>query len=72
MLEDVNFANHMYTKISDLKFNRSISDSDEKIKYNENNFSRMSEDSNIKMGKTSDLDFLTYEEDNSVIVKKKK
>ena len=72
MLEDVNFANHMYTKISDLQFNRSISDSDEKLKYNENNFGRMSEDSNIKMGKSVDLDFLRYEEDNLVSVKKKK
>jgi hypothetical protein len=59
MLEDINFANHMYTKISDLKFNKSMSDNNnnndkslsdnnnEKIKYND--FSRMSDNNNEKI-----------------------
>jgi hypothetical protein len=66
MFDDVNFANHMYTKISDLKLNKSISDSEEKIKYNENNFSRMEEDTKIKSGsKNTDFDYLYYEENNN-------
>ncbi len=43
MIEDMNFANHMYTKISDLKLNN-----DEKLKYNEDNLNRMSEDNNYR------------------------
>ena len=32
MLEDINFANHMYTKISDLKFNK-IKDENSDLNY---------------------------------------
>ena len=83
MLEDINFANHMYTKISDLKLNRSMIEPDEKIKYNEFSFDRMTEDSNIKSdsiigssssinNRNSDLDYLYYEENNKVSKKKNK
>jgi len=83
MLEDVNFANHMYTKISDLKFNKSLSNNEEKLKYNEYNFDRMIEDNNIKSSssigssssinnKNTDLDYLYYEENNKVSKKKNK
>jgi hypothetical protein len=73
MFDDVNFANHMYTKISDLKLNKSISDNEEKIKYNEINFSRMEEDTKIKTGsRNADFDYLYYEENNSKKSKKPK
>ena len=70
MLEDINFANHMYTKISDLNLTKSISDTDDKLKYNENNFNRMLENSNFSQrseesnfnNRNSDLDYLYYEE----------
>lgn len=41
MFEDINFTNHIYTKISDLKLNKSIMESDNKLKYNENNLNRI-------------------------------
>jgi hypothetical protein len=72
MMEDVNFVNHMYTKISDLKLNKSISDSDDKLKYIDNNFNRITEDSNIKTNRNSDLDYLYYEEPNFLPKKKNK
>lgn len=71
MLEDVNFVNHMYTKISDLKLNKSISD-DMLEDNNDNNFSRMSEYNNFSRmsedvnNKNSDLDYLYYEENNKI------
>ncbi len=71
-MEDVNFVNHMYTKISDLKLNKSISDSDDKLKYIDNNFNRITEDSNIKTNRNSDLDYLYYEEPNFLPKKKNK
>ena len=71
-MEDVNFVNHMYTKISDLKLNKSISYSDDKLKYIDNNFNRITEDSNIKTNRNSDLDYLYYEEPNFLPKKKNK
>ena len=68
MFNDINFANHMYTKISDLQLNKSINDSDNKLKYNDTQFNRINEDNNIRNDNKytynepskTDLDFLYY------------
>ena len=56
MFENVNFANQMYTKISDLKLNN-------KLKYHEHNLDRI---------ENTDLDYLFYDENKQVPKKKKK
>jgi len=72
MFEDINFANHMYTKISDIKLNNSIPNNelDNKIKYNDNNFNRIMEDT--KNTKNTNLDYLYYEETDNKVIKKNK
>jgi hypothetical protein len=72
MFEDINFANHMYTKISDLKLKYYDNDitEDNKLKYYDND---ITEDNKLKYNITdnSNLDYLYYEENNKVLKKNK-